>query len=244
MNKLLSFEFRNAFDHLYVKLMPLILLLFGIAGGLLNAADIKANNIEIYPQMEELPQFVTMLAEVITLIGGLLLSKDFTQNTIRNKIIIGHSRTKIYLAKQIMVTTVYLVNIVLFYAGYAVSNILALGTDNLSRSGFAKVTVLMLVSYFCFSLFACFLSMTVKNSLGGALPLLAAYGVLFISAFREIFRNKITEYAAEVLPLGTLIQSSVSMPYPHLLRNCILMICFSAASFAAGLAIFRKTNLN
>ena len=41
-------------------------------------------------------------------VGGLVLNNDFAQNTIRNKIIIGYSRTTIALVKTLIITTYYL----------------------------------------------------------------------------------------------------------------------------------------
>lgn len=249
MNKLLSLEFRNAFKHLYMKLSPLILLAFGIFTGYMNASQITDSSAELaqmagYGQMDELTQYMTVLSEIVTLLGGMLICKDYTQNTIRNKIIVGHSRTNIYISKQILVTVIYLINIGFFYAGYTISNIMAAGTTHLSGEGFAKVSVFILVSYFNMSLFACFLSMTVKSTLGGALPLLAGYGAMFLSAFAELFRSKILDYVSDTVPLAKLIECTCSDPYPHLLRSCILMTCFGIACFCGGLAIFRKTNLN
>lgn len=243
MNKLLNFEFRNAFKMLYVRLMPFILLAFGLLCGYMNTSTMEEELLE-YCQMDELPQLMTVLSWIVTLIGGLLICKDYTQNTIRNKIIVGHSRTKIYLAKQVVVTAIYLLNAAVFYIGYTVSNILIVGTAHLNKNGLARVTVCIFVSYLMLSLFACFLSMTVKGTLGGALPMLAVYGTLFISALREMMQSKFLEYASDIIPMGSLMSSSVSDPYPHLLRSCILMTCFSVACLCTGIAIFRRTNLN
>lgn len=237
MNKLLSFEFRNAFRLLYVKLMPVILLVFGIACGFLN----DSNNDSSF---DGLCQIVVMLSELITIIGGMLLSKDYTQNTIRNKIIVGHSRTNIYLAKQIILTALYLLDVLAFYAGYTVSTALIAGTAQLNRNGLLQSTCYIFVTYFCLSLLACFLTMTVKNALGGALPLLISYGAMMLSAFSEIFHSKILDYVSETLPLSQLIMSTCTKPYPHILRSCILMLCFGASCFIGGLAVFRRTNLN
>ena len=43
---------------------------------------------------------------LISITAGLLIVQDFRNNTIRNKIIVGHSRTNIYLASLIVSITV------------------------------------------------------------------------------------------------------------------------------------------
>ena len=139
---------------------------------------------------------------------------------------------------------IYLLNITAFYAGYTISTALAAGTAQLNRSGLIQSTCYIFVTYFCLSLLACFLTMTVKNALGGALPLLAAYAALMITVFEDLTDAKIMHYVCDTLPLAKLMVCTCSEPYPHILRSCILMTCFGIACFTGGIAIFRKTNLN
>ncbi|MBQ8921974.1 MAG: hypothetical protein IJ060_07415 [Oscillospiraceae bacterium] len=245
MNKLLSFEFRNAFKLLYVKLLPLIFLLFGILCGILNGNNGDGS-------MDGLPSICAALFEIVTVIGGMVMSKDFTQNTIRNKIIVGHSRTKIYLAKQILLTVIYLLNTVFLYAGYVITTKLTVTEDPtelyapvFNKTGFLKASLIIFCSVLSLSLVAAFLTMSVKAALGGILPVLALYTNLFICTLADIFYNaKLLGWITDALPFGRMMMMTCSEPYAHTLRCCILMLCVGAASFAGGIMIFRKTNLN
>ena len=50
-----------------------------------------------------------LMVLLVGITSGMLIVQDFRNNTIRNKIIIGHSRTKIYLANLIVSVTVMLI---------------------------------------------------------------------------------------------------------------------------------------
>lgn len=237
MNKLLSMEFRNAFKSLIHKALPVILLIFSALCGIINSNNEDSS-------FDGLFMLLTMMFEFITLAVGLVISKDFTQNTIRNKIIVGHTRTNIYISKQILTTAVYLLNSVMFYIGYTVSTAHFAGTADLNRTGLIRGSIILFCCVLSLSLFANFLTMTVKSSLGAALPLLCVYMAMMLGTFRDIFQVKALELISEIFPFGNILFVSCSMPYPHTVRCCILTLCFGAACFAGGLAIFRKTNLN
>ena len=83
MSRLLKVELKNIFSKFDIQGTILIFILLGFAMGIIN----KSTDTSCCDGLLEWTMVVTI---IISALGGLYISRDYTQNTIRNKIIVGH----------------------------------------------------------------------------------------------------------------------------------------------------------
>ena len=94
MNKLLKVNMKLMMRRLDVRVCAAL----GIILAIFEAAVSKhTDTLDWYGMFEMLIMFAFTLSAV----GGLFISRDYSLNTIRNKLTVGHKRTSVYLANQI-----------------------------------------------------------------------------------------------------------------------------------------------
>ena len=107
MVNLLAEGYRRLFKgkRFYIVLAVIV----GVAAFILTIVTILSNAFDdsASPKADGMLFMMTgTMPLLISITAGLLIVQDFRNNTIRNKIIIGHSRTNIYLASLIVSITV------------------------------------------------------------------------------------------------------------------------------------------
>lgn len=108
----------------------------------------------------------------ISITAGLFIITDFKNNTIRNKIIIGHSRTKIYLANLIISLTVaFIYQMVFWLTLIGLCKTIMRFDDFPSKEIFQNMLLTMAIIFAFTSCFV-FLCTTLKNTGGFALSLM------------------------------------------------------------------------
>jgi hypothetical protein len=205
---------------------------------------------ELY--MDSFPFFMnTFMPMIISIIGGLFISKDYTNNTIRNKIIVGHSRQSIYMANWItsVVITLTLFAIYLLF-------IFAVGVTIFSFSAafefgyFIKILLLTLCPLIAFVSITVFICMTVKGTSGTVLSFMFYYSLMIFSSFSDLIQNKdIVNLIHNILitdQLAILQESTYEDLVPDFANFTLYPISsliVILASTLGGIAIFRKTDI-
>ena len=97
----------------------------------------------------------------MAIVPAMFLVRDFTQNTVRNKIICGYSRTSIYIAHAIVFSL-----IALFYHFVSMASALAFGIPILGMGSLASshvavylgYSILLIFAYAAMTMFICMLA--------------------------------------------------------------------------------------
>lgn len=142
--------------------------------------------------MDPFPFFMnTFMPMIIAITGGLFISKDYTNNTIRNKIIIGHSRPRIYMANwitSVLITLVLLFGYLIFIFSVGVP---IFGFSEFFEFGFFfKKLLLTLCPLITFASITVFICMTVKGTSGTVLSFMFYYALMMFSAFSIFIKNE------------------------------------------------------
>lgn len=180
--------------------------------------------------------------------AGMLISRDYTNNTIRNKIIIGHSRTNIYLANLIVTSAVFMIYNAAYLLVVICVGMPLIGGGEFPSSDLFKNMLAALPVLLAFSALVTFITMTIKTIGGAILAIALNYIGSFIGFAVEILSMKykrFCEFVTEVLPsmqLNTL-QMSVYTPIDHLGRMILYDVIIIAVSTFFGILIFNKTDV-
>ena len=184
---------------------------------------------------------------ICSVISGLYLYRDYSQNTIRNKISVGHSRCSIYFAKVITIFIFMLFNIALLLAlnilagsifgdiEYVDWNILA---QNLLMT-FANLCVVVTIT----TIFA----INIQSPVGAMVPMMLMFAFMFAGMIlMEMFViNENTEMIElfKILPLMSqqfLLETEKPFDLPATL---IMSGAFTLIVQYLGFCIFRKLDL-
>ena len=90
MTNLLKVELKTLFGKSLSKISIVLAIILGIFFGLMNMLNEEPSCAGVF-------EYTLMLLVYLPAITGFYLSKDYTNNTIRNKIIVGNKRINIYL---------------------------------------------------------------------------------------------------------------------------------------------------
>lgn len=216
-----------------------------------------------YSLMGYLPVPTLIIAPLLSV----YLGTDYSDNTLRNKLIVGHTRTEIYLAgllscvlAAVALDVLYLVlsGILCVYPVLGMSGVLLrvspgqmtawIAVALLARAAYAALVKLLVTA----------LGSRTASSIA-ALLLVVAAALVCACAFSEmqhIERGLAGEFPVEngearlafwhmlvdILPTGQYIQVS-RLDTPHLWRMPLLSLTVIAASTGAGLLLFRRKDL-
>ena len=237
MSKLIKVELKNIFSKFDILSTMLILILLGFVMGILN----KANS---YPSCDGIFEWTMVVALLISALGGLYISRDYTQNTIRNKIIVGHTRFGIYFSKQIAVTSMYLALCSLFMLSSIISNFIFVGTNVNKEALWIGVLVSVFV-VIVLSTITTFIAMSVKKETGGLMPLLVMFVLMMLSAWiPEFVKGKTIDIINDIVPTSQMMLLNIQNIDPHPLRHILYSLLLSLIFFISGVTIFKNSDLN
>lgn len=238
MSKLIRVELKNIFSKFDIKCTLFIFTFFGVIIGITN----KANNSQA---CEGIFEWGLVLMLLISALGGLYISRDYTQNTIRNKIIVGHTRFSIYLSKQIAITSMYLVCSGLFMGSTIVSNFVFIGTENLNKEALWTGLLVSIFVIVTFSVITTFIAMSIKKETGGLMPLLVMFIMMIFSAMgMEFIKGRAIDIINDIVPTSQMMLLNLMNTDPHPIRHVLYSLLISLIFFVSGCAIFKKSDLN
>lgn len=231
MTKLLKLELKELFRQFIFRVLLVLCPILGILLGVMNDS---ANQ----PVTDSVMQWCGIMSVMLSTYGGLFISREFTRGTIRNKIVVGHRRTHIYLSKLSVVGVIYLVCISLFLLANTLMQVVLSEKITLQwqqlLSTYAGAAI-------CVSL-AVTTPIVLRTDMGGLFPLLLLYlSMIFSGLGYEFIDSGIMDTVNLFLPCSLFMieTSTISLP----LRVCCslleaVLLCVS------GCLIFDKADLN
>lgn len=182
-----------------------------------------------------------MLVICFSAVGGIFINRDYTHNTIRNKLSVGHKRIDIYLANQISQIIFFCVTMILYLAVSCILTAAFIGTKNAVASDILGNTAVCLVACIALSALTTFISMTVQSAAGGILPLFIMYPLLMFSVLVDELDIKWMKTVSEFIPICQLTR--LFAPDQLACRHIIFSIIFTLFFVMTGAVIFRKSDL-
>ena len=229
MANLLKLELKRLFGRLVCDVMVLLCPVLGVLIGMMNHSS---NN----PVTDGMFEWCTMLCVLLSALGGIFISREFTQNTIRNKIIVGHSRINIYLSKLVAVAVLYLVCVSLFVVSVSITAWMLTGNMNVQEQ---SLVLMYFSSMVCVALTTA-ISMTLRSDLGGLVPLILLYlSIIFGGLGYELIDKEIMDCINLFLPCGQMMEAPKNLP--------LNILCYTAEILlvsVAGFTAFREADLN
>lgn len=162
MTKLLNAGFtRLKKDRLFLLL---ILFTLGLSCFMIYT---QYSDLKRYHEVIELDQLlinnITIIGIVIAVFTSLFVGREYSDGTLRNKIIIGSSRTKIYLSNLLIVIIVSVLAEILHLVMISLLGIPIFGTLKMSLSSFSLIVFCILVMILAFCSIFTFIAMVVSN---------------------------------------------------------------------------------
>ena len=217
MSNLLAEGFRRLFKGKRFYVVLVIIMAIPAAASvfikIFEGGDVNVGDGLVFAMIGTMTMFISIAA-------GLFIVQDFKNNTIRNKIIIGHSRTNIYLANLIISLTVAFIY---------------------------QVAIVTIVILFAFTSCFVFLCTSMRNTGGFVLSLMLDTIVTMIASIIYTFvKNKIVrnviEYGLPSVQIDGFKYNPTNVDDKLWLMILIdLGIC--VVSTIAGIAIFKKADL-
>lgn len=193
----------------------------------------------IFSNLEIMPLFTAIVA-------GMLICRDFTNNTIRNKIITGHSRTNIYIANLIVSGSVALIYEVFYLVVLILLGIPIIGTDKFPNAVFFVNLLISIPLILSFTSIIVFLCMSMRN-IGGAILSIAMHYVVSMGqiALLLIRNERLTKFLGEAVPSYQIdiIQNAYDTIPEHAIMLPVYTILISVVSTIGGILIFNKADI-
>ncbi len=183
----------------------------------------------------------------ISITSGLFIINDFKNNTIRNKIIIGHSRTKIYLANLIIALFVALVYQLIFWLTLIGLCNTIMKFDNFPCTEIYQNMLLTLAIEFAFTSFFVFLCTSLRNTGGFVLSLMLDTIVNMVASLVVMFVGSKKLANAFEIAVPSLQRNDFAYDPTNVPSNIWWMIlidigiCFVIT--IAGIEIFKRADL-
>lgn len=238
MNRLLKTEISCMISRFDVKCTLVLSIAFGMLSAVLSDSSDDGTWSNVFA-------IYLVLIIAASGIAGLFISRDFTQNTIRNKLIVGHRRSALYAAKQIVTVLFFTALTVLFLTAAFITNSALVGTESVSSKAIITSAAVAFFAVLSVSGLTVFLAMTVKSSIGGALPVMCNYSIMFVSILEEVLpNNTAVKLINDIIPQCQIMVLNCVKADPDAAVHIIYSIVVFSLFYAGGYSIFRKTNLN
>lgn len=183
---------------------------------------------------------------LIGITAGMLIVQDFRNNTIRNKVTVGHSRVKIYLSNFIVSETVMLIYEGAYFIVSAVLGGIVLGFDKFPSKDTVIIMLMTLLIQMALTSLIVFFCNTMKNVGGFVLAITMTYiaGIFQLALNLLNKMPKVQELIVELVPSYQLIELLNSATVPdHAVRMALFMVGITVLSTAGGILLFRKSEL-
>lgn len=240
MFKLLNAEFKTLLAWegiLYVIALTLIIGIFCPGINILNES----------PTLDGCFTFPFVVLAILSTFLGLFTYRDYSQNTIRNKIVVGNSRASIYFAKSLLVVGTMFVLMMLFLGvnvliGWCFGDISYIECDVFINNCF-----MILISTLVIASFTSLTSICIQSPIGAMLPLMFMMSSMFACTIMfEMFtinENKFMIELFQTLPVVSLITLSETVQPFDLIVTTVYGLAMTLVLQLSGFAIFKKTDL-
>lgn len=156
-------------------------------------SDMKNYNENI--QIDQLLlNYITIIGIIIAIFTSLFLGREYSDGTLRNKIVVGSNRIKIYFSNLLIVMITSLLSQVLYMLVIALIGIHIFGTLNMPLATFGIIFIDIIGIILSFSSIFVFIAMIVPNkTIISITSILLAFGMMMIS-ITLLSRIEATEY--------------------------------------------------
>ena len=182
----------------------------------------------------------------ISITAGLFIINDFKNNTIRNKIIIGHSRANIYLANLIISLTVAFIYQIVFWLTLIAFGKTIMRFDAFPSKEIFQNMLLTLAIIFAFTSCFVFICTTLKNTGGFALSLMldtvVSMLVLLVMIIPKKEISKILSIAVPSMQKNSLSNNPTVVP-DNIWWMILIDIGICVVVTIAGIEIFKRSDL-
>lgn len=187
----------------------------------------------------------------MAIVPAMLVVRDFTQNTVRNKIICGCSRTSIYLAHFVVFSVISL-----FYHFVSVVTTLLvggpiLGMGEIKAGCFAYsmgVSVLTILAYAALTLFLCMLFRTVSGVIIAYVinSMLSVFAVLIMQLAGSDTVNDLINAFILDMQSTAVMEAMADQTYPDGMMKALIpaaSLCYIIILPIIGVRLFKKADL-
>ncbi len=247
MVNLLAEGYRRLFKgkRFYIVLAVIV----GVAAFILTIVTILSNAFDdsASPKADGMLFMMTgTMPLLISITAGLLIVQDFRNNTIRNKIIIGHSRTNIYLASLIVSITVAVIYQLAFWLTVIGLGAILMGFEAFpSKAVFVNMLVALAIQL-AFTAVIVFLCNSMKNVGGFVISLTMHYIVSMLSAFLFFVKSeKVQQLIMELVPSYqvNIVEYGYTEVPEHLPVILLADLAIFVVATIGGILIFNKSDL-
>ncbi|MBR6337199.1 MAG: ABC transporter permease subunit [Ruminococcus sp.] len=182
---------------------------------------------------------------VFCVLAGTFLAHDYMQNTIRNKLIVGHTRTNIYISNLLCITAYLFIMVILYEAVAMGVGIPVIGNKGLDADIITKNMLFVIPMLIAISSITVFFGMTLKSNAGTLaifmfFYLAMAFGIFSIDP--EMSYDWIKE-VAKWLPSAQLMILNNAQEVEEPVRKIIYAVITTAATTGGGLILFKRADL-
>lgn len=216
MNRLLKADFSRLFKSLIFKLGMIFSVGFALVMVIARYIDFKVNA-QTYAEYG----YTTLNADDFLFAGGffmmfavavfigIFVGTDYSDGTIRNKIMVGHRRGSIYLANYVVCYAATLIFNFAYIITVLAAGMLLFGNTAIELSAFFVNMGFMIITSAALNALFLFLAMLINNKAAASVTLLSLAIVLWFSAMLIVTRLDTQEYYQDAYHLneaGELVQ--------------------------------------
>lgn len=188
----------------------------------------------------------------MAIVPAMLLVRDFTQNTVRNKIICGHSRTHIYLAHIICFDIVAVYYHVVSMASALLFGIPILGGADTLAHGYVLyyvgISFLLILAYASLTMFICMLMRSVSGVIIAYVinSLLSTFAMIAVLIIKDIKLYDLVTCCILDMQAQEILGGIAEKEYPRKFVMYAMPLCSLAYIIGLpiiGIRAFRKADL-
>ena len=192
-------------------------------------------------------EFTYIVLMITSTILGLFMYRDYSQNTIRNKIVVGHSRASVYFSKSITISGFMLLVIIMFFA-LSVSIGACFGDIGyIDWNIFVQNCLMVLISTLAIASLVALTSICIQSPIGAMLPLMLMMTAMFVCMIMlEMFmvnENTAMIELFQTMPILSLITLTETTKPFDLIGTAVYGAVLICVLQIGGYTIFRKMDL-
>ncbi len=184
---------------------------------------------------------------IISVIIGLFVYRDYSQNTIRNKIVVGHSRVSIFVAKTITILTMFLSTALVQTATALIIGSLFGDLDYIDWAIFAQNCAVYFVTIVVVTAMVSLIAVNIQSPIGAMLPMMLLFFIMFSGMIvLEMFmvnENTAMIELFQTTPILNLLTLVVTEKPFDLLSTCVMGAAMFLTMELIGMLIFKKLDL-
>jgi len=162
-------------------------------------------------------KYSVIIGIIIAIFASLFLGVGYSDGAIRNKIIIGHKRTDIYLSNLLIIVITSILSYILFMIITSVTGIPLFGKISISTSSFLMSLFCVFMAIIAYSSIFTFIAMLISNKMISAIiSIMLAFSMMIMGLTCLSILSE-SEYikTAEVKNMETSEFQFVEIPNPH-----------------------------